>query len=149
LALVDLRLPNAAGTEVIASVRQASPRTRVVAMSAFPDTQQVLDAIRAGARDLIEKPIRQKTLYDAMDRQLADVGIAARSESEFNQRLGARLRQLRHESERTLQDVAAQSGITAAQLSQIETGKTATSTWTLARLCGALRVRMESFFGGM
>ncbi len=146
LALVDLRLPDADGVDVIGRLHEVSPATRVVAMSAFPRADQVRRAIRAGARDLIEKPIQQPTLLRALQRQLTEIGIPARREARFNERLGARLRQLREERQRTQRDLAEAVGITPAQLSQIELGKTATTTWTLARIGGALRVPLARVF---
>jgi DNA-binding response OmpR family regulator len=146
LALVDLRMPQVDGSEVIASLLSAAPQTRVVAMAAFPETEQMIAAARAGARDLLEKPIHESVLLAALDRQLAEVGIAARTEAEFNRRLGARLRSLRMDAGCRLNAVATAVGITSAQLSQIELGKTATSTWTLARICGALQTPPASAF---
>lgn len=149
LALVDLRLPDADGVEVIARLHRAWPQMRIVAMSAFPQADRVRRAIRAGARDLIEKPISQPRLLKVLERQLAEIGIPVRTELQFNRRLGARLRKLRKEARRTQQEVAELAGITPAQLSQIELGKTATSTWTLARISGALRVTLASLFDGL
>lgn len=146
LALVDLRMPDIDGSEVIAALNAASPDTRIVAMSAFPETPQVLDAVRAGARDLLTKPIGREPLLSTLNRQLADLGICGHTEQDFNQRLGRRLRTLRQQAERTLTDVATCAGISPAQLSQIELGRNATSTWTLARICGALRLPMARLF---
>lgn len=149
LALVDLRLPDADGAEIIARLREVSPQTRIIAMSAFPQVDQVLKAVRAGARDLIEKPIQQPALLKALERQLAEIGIPVRSEQQFNRRLGAWLRKLRQDARRTQQEVAELAGITPAQLSQIELGKTATSTWTLARISSALKLPLASLFDGL
>jgi DNA-binding NtrC family response regulator len=146
LALVDLRLPEVDGVDVIGRLREVSPGTPVVAMCAFPDHDQLQRALRAGARELLEKPIQRDALLTAVERQLAEIGIPARAESQFNRLLGARLRKLRLAGGRTQQEVADCAGITAAQLSQIELGKTATSTWTLARISGALRVTLGSVF---
>lgn len=144
LALVALRLPNRDGVEVIAELHDASPQTRVVAMSAFPRPDHVRQAIRAGARGVIEKPIQQPALFRLLDRQLTEIGIPANTEPRFNLRLGARLRKLRDDAGRTQQNLAREAGITPAQLSQIEHGKTATSTWTLARIAGALKLPLDS-----
>lgn len=146
LALVDLRLPDQAGAQVIAALAQRAPHMRIVAMSAFPDTPQVLEAVRAGARDLLTKPIQRDTLLDSLERQLAELGIYGHTEQAFNKRLGRRLRTLRLEADRTLNDVAQAAGITASQLSQIELGKNATTTWTLARICGVLRQPLSRLF---
>ena len=139
VAFVDLHLAGADGVEVIATLRQSAPHMRVVALCAFPDPRQIIAAVRAGARDLLEKPIQREALLAALERQLAEVGVSVRSEEEFNRRLGARLRAVRTQAERTQADVAAECGVTVAQLSQIELGKSGTSTWGLARIAAALK----------
>ena len=146
LALVDLRLPETDGVEVIARLGAVSPLTRVVAMSAFPQADQVRRAIRAGARDLVEKPMQQFALLRALQRQLAEIGIPVRTEAQFNRRLGARLRRLRREARQTQRELARSVGITPAQLSQIELGKTGTTTWTLARISAGLKVPLAALF---
>lgn len=143
VGLVDLRLGGTDGVAVVAALRKAAPAMRLIAMSAFPDAKQVIAAMRAGARDLLEKPIQREALLTALERQLAEVGVPVRSESEFNRRLGARIRAVRTQAKRTLATVAADCGLTVAQLSQIELGKSATSTWGLARICGALATPMD------
>ncbi|GAG42397.1 unnamed protein product, partial [marine sediment metagenome] len=82
----------------------------------------------------------------SLERQLGEMGITARTEAEFNRRLGARVRALRTGAGRKLNEVAAAADITSAQLSQIELGKTATTTWTLARICSALQTPPTSVF---
>jgi DNA-binding NtrC family response regulator len=149
LALVDLRLPDADGADVIGTLLAASPQMRVIGMCAFPEASQIVAAFRAGMRDLVEKPVQQGVLLPALERQLTESGIAARTQEEFNRRLGTRLRAMRRDAGRTLSDLAGASGITTAQLSQIELGKTATSTWTLARVCAAMRLTLGQLFEGM
>jgi len=149
LALVDLRMPDVDGVTVLARLREVTPDTRLVALSAFPEPDQVRRAVRAGARALLEKPIQQPELLRVAREQLAEIGVPVREEAEFNHRLGARLRLLRTRAERPQNEVAEEAGITPAQLSQIELGKTATSTWTLARICGVLRVPLDSLFDEM
>lgn len=149
IALVDLRLNNIDGTEVLAKLHTLRPATRLIAITAFPDVAHVIAAMRTGARDLLEKPLQEASLLAAVGRQVIEAGIGMRNEQEFNQRLGARLRALRTQAERTLNDVADEAGLTAAQLSQIELGKSATSTWTLARLCSTLRVPLSRFWHGL
>ncbi|MCH7870105.1 MAG: response regulator [Planctomycetes bacterium] len=149
LALVDLRLGEQDGVGVIEALAQASPSTCILAMTAFPEASQVIAAVRAGARDLLEKPIQQPILIETLERCLTAMGVVSRDETEFNRRLGKRLRTVRQQAERTLEQIAESVGITQAQLSQIELGKTATSTWTLARICAALRVPLGRLFEGV
>jgi FixJ family two-component response regulator len=122
---------------------------RIIAMCAFPDVPLVVGAMRAGALDLLEKPVQRESLLAAVERQLADAGLAIRSESDFNRRLGTRIRAVRTQAQRTLNEVAADCGLTAAQVSQIELGKTATTTWSLARICGALGLPLDRLLTGL
>ena len=149
VALVDLRMPDVDGIDIVAALRERLPHMRIVAMCAFPEPEQVARARQAGAGELIEKPIEHDPLLRVLARELAHVGILGRSEAEFNRRLGTRLRELRVESGRTQNEVAESAGITPAQLSQIELGKTATSTWTLARIGSTLRVPLGTMFNGL
>lgn len=149
LALVDLRWPDADGIEVIRHLLRVSPRTRILALAAFPEVAHVLAAIRAGARDVLEKPVQAPVLLAALERHLGEIGVSVRTEAEFNRRLGARLRAARLEAELTLADVARAAGLSAAQLSHIELGKTATSTWTLARICSSLNQPPAAIVSGL
>lgn len=149
VAFVDLRLGTADGTEVVSRLRTVSPNVRVIALSAFPDVHQVISAVRAGARDLLDKPIQREALLTALDRQLVELGLHIRTEEEFNRRLGARLRAVRTQAELTLADVADKCGLTVAQLSHIELGKSATTTWSLARICGALNTPLDKMLSGV
>jgi two-component system C4-dicarboxylate transport response regulator DctD len=139
LAIVDLRLPDANGVELIAALRRAHPRLRIIGVSAFPDVGQVIAAVRAGATDVLEKPLQPAGLLTAIERQLAESGVTVRTESEYNRRLGARVRAARTAAALTLSELAQGCGLSPAQVSHIELGRTATSTWTLARICSVLK----------
>jgi FixJ family two-component response regulator len=146
VALVDLRMPGRDGAEIIAELRQLSWAPSCIAMTAFPEVPQLVAAMRGGAADLLTKPIQDANLIEVVERALARHGVVASSETDFNTRLGRRLRNLRQQRDRTIQDVAVESGISPAQLSQIELGRNATTTWTLARICAALRVPLHAAF---
>jgi len=149
IALVDLRLPQTDGVKLVEALVRTAPAARVLAMSAFPDADLVVRAVQAGARDLLHKPIERAVLLQTLQQQLAEMGISVRTERDFNRRLGARVREIRLANQMPQNEVARQADITPAQLSQIELGKTATSTWTLARICGALKLPMRSLFDGL
>lgn len=146
LALVDLNTLAPNDLALISDLCKTSPHIRVVAATSLAEPKRVISAVRAGMRDLLEKPVKREELLESFTRQLEALGLYVRSENAFNRRMGARLRALRQEAKLTLTDVADASGITAAQLSQIELGKTATSTWTLARICGALKCPIDVVF---
>lgn len=92
IALVDLRFPDMDAADLIGLLRRVAPRTWVVALAAFPEAAQVIAAVRAGVRDVLEKPIQEPVLRTALERQLAEMGISVRSEQEYNRRVGIRIR---------------------------------------------------------
>lgn len=146
LALVDLRMPDADGCDVMATLRRALPRLRLVAMCAFPQPIDVQRAYDAGAQSLLQKPIERKALDDTMRHELAQICADRRTEREFNDWLGAQLRAARLATDLTQTHVAREVGITPAQLSQIELGKTGTAAWTLARICNALKISLPTLW---
>lgn len=149
VALVDLRLPDQSGPELIAALREAAPGMAILGLVAFPESSELVAAIDAGADDVLEKPLQDDVVVGKVEAHLARMGILARHEQVFNQRLGAQLRAKRIALRLTQQDVAALAQITPAQLSQIEHGKTATTTWTLARIGAALRMRLDELFAAL
>jgi transcriptional regulator with XRE-family HTH domain len=60
--------------------------------------------------------------------------------------IGARIRQLRTERNLTLEQLAAESGLTKGQLSRIENGKVSVPVSTLTRIAAALGVSPGAFF---
>ncbi len=64
----------------------------------------------------------------------------------LNQSIANRLRQLRLERALTLDDLAAQSGVSRAMISRIERAEASPTAVLLARLCSALGQSLSSFF---
>lgn len=57
LILLDLKMPGADGMTVLKHVRQASPQTLVLIMTAYASIETSVEALRLGAQDYILKPI--------------------------------------------------------------------------------------------
>jgi two-component system nitrate/nitrite response regulator NarL len=55
LVLIDLHMPPPGGLRAIAAVRQAEPRSRVLAMSGDDDPAAAVEALRAGAEGFLPK----------------------------------------------------------------------------------------------
>jgi two-component system, NarL family, response regulator len=53
--VLDLQLPVLPGTAAIAAMRMASPQTRIVVFSAFPDPFTLLDVLHHGADSYLDK----------------------------------------------------------------------------------------------
>jgi DNA-binding NtrC family response regulator len=68
IVLSDLKMPEMSGMEVLKAVKQVSPATQFILMSAFGDMDTVIEALREGAFDYIKKPIDLNLLTEILNR---------------------------------------------------------------------------------
>ncbi len=68
VVLTDLQMPGVDGLELLAAVREQSPDTPVIIMTAFGTIQSAVDAMRAGALDFVTKPFRAGELLISLER---------------------------------------------------------------------------------
>ena len=55
-AIVDLRLPDGSGLEVVSGLRSIDPATRVVVLTGYGSIATAIEAVRLGAADYLTKP---------------------------------------------------------------------------------------------
>lgn len=72
VALVDRRLGDSDGLDVIREARSASPDTRFVMVSACSETRDIVTAIRRGACDYVTKPFQPEEITNAIHRALEE-----------------------------------------------------------------------------
>ncbi len=91
VAFLDIRMPGLTGLEVAAAAAEASPRTRIVFVTAYD--QYAIDAFEQGAVDYLLKPIRPERLAATVERlQRSATGANDATVVEaLLQRLGSRL----------------------------------------------------------
>ena len=70
LVLIDLRLPGMGGMEVLAALRQQSPDTVVIVLTAHASLETAVEALRQGAHDYLFKPCKTVELRDSVRRGL-------------------------------------------------------------------------------
>ena len=70
LILTDWMLPDGSGLDLIATVKQSSPKTAVVVLSARDDKESEIEALRAGADDYIRKPFDFDVLIARIEARL-------------------------------------------------------------------------------
>jgi DNA-binding NarL/FixJ family response regulator len=71
VVLLDVHLPGGGGQSVVAAVKAAHPEVRFLALSASDAPEDVIAAIRAGARGYVTKTISTADLVDAVRRVAA------------------------------------------------------------------------------
>jgi two-component system response regulator AtoC len=76
LALVDLRMPDVDGLEVIRRLASVQPGVPVLILTAFATIDTAIQAIREGAYDYLSKPFRMEEIKLAVRRTLANRRLA-------------------------------------------------------------------------
>jgi two-component system, NarL family, nitrate/nitrite response regulator NarL len=97
VVLLDLRLPDMLGPEVIHGIHRGAPAAQVVLFTAYPDHAAVEPALAAGARAVVLKDVDRADLVDIIRRVAAGEPLpsgprAIASASKLNQRLTDKLR---------------------------------------------------------
>jgi DNA-binding response OmpR family regulator len=70
LALLDLSLGDMTGTEVLAALRQQSPDTVAIMLTAHASLETAVEALRQGAHDYLFKPCSTMALRESIQRGL-------------------------------------------------------------------------------
>lgn len=149
VALVDLRLPDVSGAELVGKLRELNERTSCIVMTAYPDLDTATETMRAGSCDYIAKPFSHEDLLDAVDRACRNMGIIYTDETELNRLIGQRIRSHRLAQNLTLRQLSDRTDLTTSQLSQVELGKNAASMWALARISNALGLQVSELMAGL
>ena len=71
LALVDIRLPDRDGFEVLAHAREHHPNTTVILLTGYGTVESAVEAIRVGAFDFLTKPLIDEELLLSIQRALS------------------------------------------------------------------------------
>lgn len=70
LALVDIRLPDMEGTQVLAKMNETAPEIRKIIITGYPSVQNAVDALNKGAHAYIMKPFDMDNVLRTMEEQL-------------------------------------------------------------------------------
>ena len=88
VALIDLRLTDMNGLEVMRQLRQISPQTSVIILTGYATLDSAIEALRQGAHDYVTKPFNTAELLtsvaDSIARQHAAPIITPLSQPESN-----------------------------------------------------------------
>ena len=77
LVLVDLKMPGMDGLEVLRAIREYDPSASVLIFTAYGTKESVVEALRLGAREFLEKPLDAQRLIATIRRLLEQKNEAA------------------------------------------------------------------------
>ena len=146
IAVVDLRAATGDGTSLIEHIVDAISKIRCIAVVERPDIASVQQAMKLGCRSYLAKPVSAEAVFKAVKDVAQTCGMLTLSERELQLRLSRLLRARRLRHELTLTEMAQRIGLSKAQLSQIELGKSWPSFPTLKRISDELDQPFSELF---
>lgn len=71
LVVLDLKLPDVDGVDLLKQIKRLCPSCRVILMTAFGTPDKLLDARNNGAYDVVAKPFNLDKMLQTVERALA------------------------------------------------------------------------------
>ncbi len=97
LVILDIRLPDMNGLDLLRAIREVEPDIPVIVMTAYTDVKVAVDAMKAGATDYLQKPFELDELKVIVSRALE------------NSRLKVQLTTLKRERQKETHDIVGTS----------------------------------------
>ncbi|HAV24089.1 MAG: hypothetical protein A2X67_09550 [Ignavibacteria bacterium GWA2_55_11] len=72
LVLLDIKMPNVDGFEVLKFVKERHPKTKVVMLTGFADLKNAIESKKLGAEDFVSKPYDLVDLLTTVERVLTN-----------------------------------------------------------------------------
>jgi DNA-binding NtrC family response regulator len=70
LALIDIRLPDMEGTELLTRMKQTIPKMRKIVITGYPSLQNAIEAVNRGADAYVMKPFDMAKVLKTIEEQL-------------------------------------------------------------------------------
>jgi EAL domain-containing protein (putative c-di-GMP-specific phosphodiesterase class I)/CheY-like chemotaxis protein len=107
VAVIDVRMPEGGGAAAARGIRQISPSTRIVALSAYEDRTTVLEMLRAGAVGYVVKGTSPREIVEAINRSfLGQSTLSAEITTDVVDELASQLVRESKEAERQAERAA-------------------------------------------
>ncbi len=82
--LLDMRIPGLSGPELQARLSELGSTLPIVFLTGYAEVQTTVRAIKAGAEDVLTKPVSSEELIDAVERALAHHQVARNQRSKLD-----------------------------------------------------------------
>ncbi len=71
IVLTDLRMEPVGGMEVLQGIKEASPATAVIILTAYGDVQTAVEALQGGAFQYLTKPVNFQEVAHVVEQAVA------------------------------------------------------------------------------
>jgi len=82
LAIIDIKLPDTDGTDLLSKMRQTVPPMRKIILTGYPDLENAVKSLNLGADKYLIKPVQPEELLKTVEEQLKK----RREEAKYSQR---------------------------------------------------------------
>ena len=72
LVLLDIKMPNVNGFEVLKYIKQSHPNLKVIMLTGFADLKNAIESKKLGAEDFVSKPYDLVDLITTIERVLSE-----------------------------------------------------------------------------
>lgn len=147
LLLLDLRLEDGDGFELIADTRKCNPDCAILVLTGYATPNTAIEAVQAGAFDLLTKPLVDDELTHAIERALAHRKMEAENEklrAQLDSRFG--MEQILSHDYRMLKIFDVIESVADARASILITGENGTGKSMIARAVHARSNRRKHPF---
>jgi DNA-binding NtrC family response regulator len=102
MALIDIRLPDMEGIELLTKIHDTTPRMRKVIVTGYPTLQNAVDAVNKGADAYIVKPFDVEKVLETIKQQLNKQQMEKKySQDKVTEFIETRVREIGTETEAT------------------------------------------------
>ena len=75
VTLLDLRMPELDGVEVIKEIRAADKKARIIVLTTFDGDEDIYQAVQAGAKGYLLKDVPREALMDSIRRVYGETSV--------------------------------------------------------------------------
>lgn len=146
LVILDLKLPDMAGIEVLRKIRSFDKDVVIVVLTGYPTVETAIETLKSSAADYLLKPFDVNHLISVIHRELA--GRKAKAEMDLTEVLdvGERIRKLRRSKGMSLAALSEKASLSKSYLSELERRKKSPGVDTLLSIARGLGVSVYFFF---
>ena len=148
IVVTDLMMPGLSGMDLLKGIKAVAPETEVIMMTAYGTVETAVEAMRAGAYDFVEKPLKRLQILKSVSKAREKAGLVAE-----NRTLREEISQLRKReiigTSPALRQVLEMTGQAAPSMATVLIGESGTGKELLARFVHARSQRASGPFVGV
>ncbi len=149
IVLIDMKMGEFQGGEVIDELLARWPNLCVVVITGFPSLEDMRATFKKKVFDYLSKPFSLAELRAVLGNAMEAFGLGRTQLDRLRERLGHRIKLLRTERDWSLKDLASITKLSVSQISSIERGAHLPSIESMLALCRAFGRKPSEIFSSI